>query len=66
MGKRPVLEARRVQKVMHPDKPAHTMVRAGLELLGLRLAVEADVNGPFLWPRLPRLLGPQERVLLQN
>ena len=51
---------------MHPDKPAHTMVRAGLELLGLRLAVEADVNGPFLWPRLPRLLGPQERVLLQN
>ena len=39
---------------MHPDKPAHTMVRAGLELLGLRLAVGADVNGPFLWPRLPR------------
>ena len=38
---------------MHPDKPAHAMVRAGLELLGLRLAVEDEVNGPFLWPVSP-------------
>ena len=51
---------------MHPDKPAHAMVRASLELLGLRLAVEDEVNGPFLWPRLPRSPGPQELVLLQD
>ena len=55
---------------MHPDKPAHAMVRAGLELLGLRPAVEDEVNGPFLWPRLPPCLprspGPQELVLLQD
>ena len=51
---------------MHPDKPAHAMVRAGLELLGLRPAVEDEVNGPFLWPRLPRSPGPQELVLLQD
>ena len=42
------------------------MVRAGLELLGLRPAVEDEVNGPFLWPRLPRSPGPQELVLLQD
>ena len=55
---------------MHPDKPAHAIVRAGLELLGLRPAVEDEVNGPFLWPRLPPCLprspGPQELVLLQD
>ena len=53
--------------MLYPDKPAHAMVRAGLELLGLRLAVEDEVNGPFFMATgLPRSPGPQELVLLQD
>ena len=47
---------------MHPDKPAHAMVRAGLELLGLRPAVEDEVNGPLFMAPSPPVSPPLTRA----